>query len=118
MNRTVFLWINILILFFVAQLGGQKIFVPPNNKVVNSDYHYLNCSSDNFNYRECFAGGTITHVSIYLSKSNVSCLYRKNWGYFADRLWVDQGCKAIFQYELQQELGMNSALSATTIALK
>lgn len=114
MKRTVFLWINILALFFVAQLGGQKVFQMPNNKIIASDFHYLSCSSDQLNYKECFAGGNISNVTLYTVNSRIACLFRKNWGYYGDRIWVDQGCKAIFQLETQPDLSSNVNLNLNT----
>lgn len=107
MKRTIFLWINILALFFVAQLGGQKVFQTTNSKMTTTDFHYLSCSSEKMSYKECFAGGIITNISLFSVKPNSICLIRKNWGYYGDRVWVDQGCKAIFQLEIQQDLGLN-----------
>jgi hypothetical protein len=55
----------------------------------------INCASDGKRYRYCPAK---TYGSARIDKqfSDAPCTFGKSWGYDANGVWVDKGCRALF----------------------
>jgi hypothetical protein len=56
----------------------------------------LTCESNNERYNFCRVSGHIRQAQIRDQKSRDACQYNYSWGYRADGIWVDHGCRAEF----------------------
>ncbi|XP_023931597.1 lectin ADEL, partial [Lingula anatina] len=54
------------------------------------------CSSRNYEYAECPVGGVITSVKVAKKHSRSSCDLNRSFGFLANNIWVDNGCRATF----------------------
>ncbi len=61
----------------------------------------LRCDSDSENYRFCPAGGTVRSARLVRQLSGAACTETRTWGWKADGVWVDKGCRAEFEVILR-----------------
>ncbi len=59
-------------------------------------YETLRCRSEGRRYNECRASGDITAVHVVRQHSDAECDRGQDWGFFQNRVWVDNGCEATF----------------------
>ncbi len=57
----------------------------------------IRCESDDMNYRFCPAGGNVRTVRLVRQLSGTACSETRTWGWKADGVWVDKGCRAEFE---------------------
>jgi hypothetical protein len=55
----------------------------------------VRCESDNGRYRECHIPGR-ARIQLVRQLSESACIEGRTWGTRADRVWVNQGCRAEF----------------------
>jgi hypothetical protein len=55
------------------------------------------CASENDWYRNCYPGGFIKRVELVSELSEGKCRRYSTWGYYDQEIWVDDGCKAMFE---------------------
>jgi hypothetical protein len=60
----------------------------------------ITCESQNKQYNECHLSGQITNAFIVKRLSTSSCEQNSAWGYDSQMLWVNKGCRAIFEVTL------------------
>ncbi|CAE78727.1 conserved hypothetical protein [Bdellovibrio bacteriovorus HD100] len=59
---------------------------------------YITCESWNYYYQECYFNPYRIHsVRLYNVISYDACLYNNTYGIYGDRVWVNRGCRAIFE---------------------
>lgn len=59
---------------------------------------YIRCESQSYRYAECFVGSSrIYAVRVAKQMSSSACTEGRSYGYFGDRIWVDDGCRATFE---------------------
>lgn len=56
----------------------------------------ITCSSVKGRYNTCDVPGA-DRVDLVRQLSDAPCRYRQTWGVRNDRIWVDQGCRAVFE---------------------
>ena len=57
----------------------------------------LRCESTDMNYRLCPAGGPVRSARLVRQLSGSGCTESQTWGWKADGVWVDKGCRAEFE---------------------
>ena len=55
----------------------------------------VRCESEDLRYRRCRTW-TYGQVRLVRQLSKTKCVFRTNWGYDDDGIWVDDGCRAVF----------------------
>ncbi len=58
--------------------------------------HLVRCESDRDRRRECSIPRG-SRVRLFDQLSSTPCVQNRNWGYYRDELWVDDGCRGIFE---------------------
>lgn len=59
---------------------------------------YIRCESQSYRYAECYVGSNrIYAVRVAKQMSSSACSEGRSYGYFGDRIWVDDGCRATFE---------------------
>lgn len=61
---------------------------------------FENCSSRNDRYVECEQPSRIVDAKAYRVHPSSRCREDRDWGFFRNILWVDNGCRATFELEL------------------
>lgn len=71
----------------------------PGPRPPNHEEQVINCDSSGYNYNQCFVGGygQIIDVQLMRQNSRSACDYGYSWGFDADSVWVDRGCRATFR---------------------
>lgn len=59
----------------------------------------VQCESWGNRYAECEVGFDIDYATVSRQLSDTTCRRNRNFGWRGSRLWVDQGCRAIFRVE-------------------
>jgi hypothetical protein len=62
----------------------------------------LECESISDKYRECFTNGQALSVRLVRQKSSSECREGKSFGLSSRGLWVDRGCRGIFDVEVRR----------------
>jgi hypothetical protein len=57
----------------------------------------VTCSSQDYRYQRCDAGCEVSSVRIVRELSDTNCREGINWGYDRDSIWVNNGCRAVFE---------------------
>jgi uncharacterized protein (TIGR02246 family) len=57
----------------------------------------VRCESTDMNYRLCPAGGSVRSARMVRQLSGSACIEAQSWGWKADGIWVDKGCRAEFE---------------------
>lgn len=73
---------------------------PPPYYPPAPQYIQLECSSGDYRYRECYVGGRIVSVTMRAQYSGAACIANQTWGAQYDRIWVNNGCRALFQVQV------------------
>jgi hypothetical protein len=68
--------------------------------------HYgdtITCESRDRRPRSCYVGDELLYAEVYIDDqlSNTDCIRDQNWGVSDDSIWVDEGCRAVFRWELE-----------------
>lgn len=59
---------------------------------------YITCESWNYYFQECFFNPYRVHsVQLYNVISYDPCLFNNTYGVNGDRIWVNRGCRAVFE---------------------
>lgn len=83
-------------MFVVTFLTMGFITVEPAQAAIES----VRCESMDKRYEDnCFARDEIVSIRVLRQISNKLCMKNINYGFDGDRVWVDGGCRAIFQVE-------------------
>jgi hypothetical protein len=56
----------------------------------------LTCASGGYNFQRCFVRGRIYRADLARQRSQAACVFGRTWGYDANSVWVDRGCKGDF----------------------
>ncbi|MBP2647085.1 MAG: hypothetical protein H6Q77_709 [Gemmatimonadetes bacterium] len=59
------------------------------------DLRIITCQSQDGRYSRCFAP-TEGQVTLHRQLSNTTCVLNRNWGFDANGVWVDNGCRGEF----------------------
>lgn len=57
----------------------------------------VTCSSDNYQYRNCYVGRQVYNGYVLAQHSNAACVQGRSWGLMQNGVWVDRGCRATFR---------------------
>ncbi len=59
----------------------------------------VTCSSEGYRYNRCYVNGYIRGVQMQRQLSNLmgQCIQGRTWGFDANSIWVDRGCRAEFR---------------------
>jgi len=57
----------------------------------------IHCSSSQYRYQECDAGGRVVSAQLIRRFSNSNCVEGRSWGTTPQGVWVDRGCSAEFE---------------------
>ena len=57
----------------------------------------VRCESTDMNYRLCAVSGTVRGARLVRQLSGSACTEAQTWGWKADGVWVDKGCRAEFE---------------------
>ena len=57
----------------------------------------IECSSSNYNYSACGVNGFIVDVQLQSQLSSAACIPGRSFGYNANQVWVNSGCRGIFR---------------------
>lgn len=55
------------------------------------------CGSSRYEYQECWAPGEVVSVELLRQESRSLCQIHRTFGAYHDRIWVDNGCRGLFQ---------------------
>lgn len=70
---------------------------PPNPPPAYS-YEYLTCESYYYRYTECYFNPyRVSQIRIVRQYSYDPCIWGQTAGVYADRIWVNRGCRATFE---------------------
>jgi hypothetical protein len=58
----------------------------------------VTCESHDNRYNFCRVGGSIRQAQVHRQMSQDQCRLNYNWGYRADGIWVDRGCRAEYTF--------------------
>ena len=61
----------------------------------------LNCSSNGYQYTTCDAGGVIHDITLKEQLLSSTCSEDESFGISGSDVWVDNGCRASFNVQLQ-----------------
>lgn len=78
-----------------AEFRVREYYVPPQPLQIT-------CSSEGYRYNSCsimVGRGSVRLVEqlSYPTSQGGMCVYGQTWGYDQTRIWVDHGCRAVFQ---------------------
>ena len=59
----------------------------------------IECASNSYKYATCSVPGRILYVDKIRNISKTNCVEGRNWGYQGNRVWVDNGCRGLFEVE-------------------
>lgn len=85
--------------------GGGPIIIDPDPGHDDDDHgpifsevsrRTLHCASGQYRYNQCYVGGLILAVRVNRQLSSARCLEGRTFGHYYDQVWVDRGCRAIF----------------------
>lgn len=91
---------------FTVIYSGDASREQPNDQNV-IDYNdprttkSIRCESDDMNYKLCPAGGTVRGARLVRQISGSACTEATSWGWKAEGVWVDKGCRAEFEVTLR-----------------
>jgi hypothetical protein len=68
----------------------------PNPNPGQAQTSVMHCASGQYRYSTCPVGGQIVNARIQQQTSGAQCVQGRTWGYQANYIWVDQGCRANF----------------------
>lgn len=63
-------------------------------------YIQMECGSGDYRYSECYVGGRIVSVVMRAQYSGAACIANQTWGAYQDRIWVNSGCRGLFQVQV------------------
>lgn len=56
----------------------------------------ISCSSSGYSYNVCSVPGQVIRANLIHQSSGAACVYGQTWGYSAQGIWVDRGCRGEF----------------------
>ncbi|PCI26504.1 hypothetical protein COB52_05930 [Candidatus Kaiserbacteria bacterium] len=82
------------LIFFVSMVGIVLLF---NSSQAVAGTESITCQSWLKAYVECGASGRIRSARLTRKLSNSSCRQGTDWGFRGSNIWVNHGCRAVFQ---------------------
>lgn len=62
----------------------------------HGDIRKVSCASDDEGYRRCGVPGRVVEVHVRERLSVADCERGQGWGWSRHEVWVDRGCRAVF----------------------
>lgn len=63
------------------------------------------CESDEYRRESCSTGGDAERVFLQDRKSDARCNHGQDWGFDRNRIWVSNGCRAVFAVQYRSSYG-------------
>lgn len=74
----------------------EDVSTSPGGPGPRGQRELIRCESDRSRRKECPIP-TNARVEVFDQLSNTACVQRRNWGYTSNAIWVDDGCRAVFE---------------------
>ncbi len=81
--------------------GGDGPVITPIPGIGGAEHIRIHCASSGYRFTECHVGRLIVGGRLIRQLSHSGCREGRTFGFFDDMVWVNQGCRAIFDVELE-----------------
>ena len=90
---------SVMLALFGSALARAQ--TAPNQPNPPTQVQYVQCESNGNNSTQCAINGNVQFVRVDHQLSWTPCEEGKSWGWYQNVIWVQFGCRAVFEVQIQ-----------------